>query len=203
MEKLKCESCGANLKIDDDKEYATCPYCNLKYKLKRDTNLNLKLELDDETRETLKKGGGFLLKVGSGYFIISCIVCLVIILLVVFGFVKIFSLASSQIDNRNLDNSVVDRDSSFGDDMEIQMFNGSYELYSGSQSKFFIESLLDLVVANNRKNGAKIISVVYNDINTSSSDEINELKGNLVDKDYQVSLDYDDNGFVNKIILSD
>jgi len=34
MEKLKCESCGANLEIDENKEYATCKYCNLKYKLK-------------------------------------------------------------------------------------------------------------------------------------------------------------------------
>lgn len=32
MKKLKCDNCGANLKIDDNNEYAYCEYCNLKYK---------------------------------------------------------------------------------------------------------------------------------------------------------------------------
>ena len=28
MKKLKCENCGANLKIEDNNEYAYCEYCN-------------------------------------------------------------------------------------------------------------------------------------------------------------------------------
>ena len=44
MEKLKCESCGGDLLVDDDKEYATCPYCGTKYKLNDDVNVNIKMD---------------------------------------------------------------------------------------------------------------------------------------------------------------
>lgn len=40
MKKLKCENCGANLKIEDNNEYAYCEYCNLKYKLNEDSNID-------------------------------------------------------------------------------------------------------------------------------------------------------------------
>ncbi len=211
MEKLKCESCGANLEIDQDKEYATCPYCNLKYKLKQDSNLNIKLELDEKTKETIKKGGGLLLKFGIGHFIITGIITIAIIGVAIFGVVKIFNQATSTYkntksnikENQKNDNSSVSDSTEYDNmkqEIEKSSFNGKYELYSEKQPKFFLEKLFD-DVANNNKNNNKIITVVYNNITTSNPDEITNLYDSLEDKEYEVKLDYDDNGYVNKITI--
>ena len=54
MQILKCESCKGNIEIDDDKEFATCPFCHAKYKLNETKNLYIKL--DDNTKELLQSG---------------------------------------------------------------------------------------------------------------------------------------------------
>ena len=50
MKKLRCTSCGAELKVDDNKEYAVCEHCGSKYKLNEDVNINIKL--DDNIKVT-------------------------------------------------------------------------------------------------------------------------------------------------------
>ena len=34
MEKLKCSSCGGNLQVEENKEYAVCDHCGAKRRLK-------------------------------------------------------------------------------------------------------------------------------------------------------------------------
>lgn len=196
MKKLKCEACGANLQIDANNEYATCPYCNLKYKLKQDVNLNF--EVDDDIKESIKKGGNVLFKIGVGHFVIVGI----IILFVFFMVFKVFNEIFTGISKFDVDNLIIDKENR-NDSFDSKMFNSKYELYSGSQSKFFIDKLLDNVISNNRNGSDKIILVVYNETQTADVDEIITLKNNLLDKDYQVLLDYDDKGFVNKVTLED
>lgn len=200
MEKLKCESCGANLKVDENNEYASCPYCNLKYKLKKDVNYNIKLELDEDIKEGLKKGGKIAGKVGIVYVIVQVIIFVVVLGIVIFSVSKIFGLVSNQINENNL----VEKDvSDTQNTVEQNMFNGVYEMYSGTQSKFFVTSLLENVVTNNKKYEDKKITVIYNDINTTIPDEITSLKQELPDKDYEVVLDYNDSGYIYQITLQD
>ena len=79
---------------------------------------------------------------------------------------------------------------------EINAFNAFFELYSGSQTGLFIETLLNKIVTNNKKE-EHIITVIYNDITTAIPDDITTLKENFEDfEEYEVSLDYDTNGFV-------
>ena len=54
MRKLKCNSCGGEMTIDETKEYATCKYCGMKYKLNDDLNVNIKI--DDSVKDVLNTG---------------------------------------------------------------------------------------------------------------------------------------------------
>lgn len=183
MEKLKCESCGANLEIDQNNEYATCKYCNLKYKLKKDVNLNI--SLDEQTRNDIIYNGAKPLqrKIIS---IVAIIITIVIAFILVRGFISFGSNSSTS-------------SSSF----DKEEFNNQFEMHSGKQPKIFVEDLFDDVTTNNKKNSDKKITVIYNEITTSNSDEITDLYDKLEDKDYKVILDYDDNGYVNKITIKD
>ena len=51
MKKLRCTSCGAELKIEDNNEYAICEHCRSRYKLNEDLNINIKL--DDNIKEVI------------------------------------------------------------------------------------------------------------------------------------------------------
>ena len=64
--------------------------------------------------------------------------------------------------------------------------------------------MLDEVAQNNKKNDRKI-TVVFNDINTTNSDEIASLKQDLKEfpYEYEIKIDYDDKGYVNKVTIVD
>ena len=54
MEKLKCTSCGGNLEVEENKEYAVCSHCGAKYKLNKDLNVNIRL--DENMKDIVNKG---------------------------------------------------------------------------------------------------------------------------------------------------
>lgn len=78
-----------------------------------------------------------------------------------------------------------------------------FEQYQGTNWGVTVQSVLDKVVTNN-KTGKKIVTVVYKDKTATTEDEIVEMKRQLVSNiDYEVSIDYDDSGKVNKITIKD
>ena len=83
-------------------------------------------------------------------------------------------------------------------------FNSQYEHYSGTNAKIFVENILDKAVTNNKTNKDMLITVIYKDKETTDPDTIVEIKHSLNDRSkYEVKLDYDDDGYVNKITLED
>lgn len=56
MKKLRCTSCGAELKIEENKEYAICEHCGSRYKLNEDFNINIKL--DDNVKDVINNSLG-------------------------------------------------------------------------------------------------------------------------------------------------
>lgn len=85
---------------------------------------------------------------------------------------------------------------------KINSFNRTYEFRSGSQYAASISYLLDDVITNNKKNNDRLISVVYNSTNTTNPEELKNLKKSLEDwHKYEVSIDYDNEGYVNKITI--
>ena len=83
-------------------------------------------------------------------------------------------------------------------------FNATLEMYSGTEYGSSVGNLLDKVVTSNKTNKDHIITVTYKETTTTSEDEIVNIKHSL-DKftEYEVSLDYDANGYINKVTVND
>lgn len=83
-------------------------------------------------------------------------------------------------------------------------FNATLEIYSGTENGSRVGNLLDKVVTSNKTNKDHIITVIYKETTTTSEDEIVNIK-HLLDKftEYEVSLDYDANGYINKVTVKD
>ena len=87
---------------------------------------------------------------------------------------------------------------------EIEDFNRSLEPAQGTNSKFALSSYLDKVVTSNKKNKNHVITVVYRETTTTNEDDIVEIKHILDNtKKYEVSLDYDEDGYISKITIKD
>lgn len=82
-------------------------------------------------------------------------------------------------------------------------FNSSLELRKGSQVSFSLKYLIDDIVTSNKKNPDKLITVVFESTTTTNPEEIQNLKNKLEEWHYyEVSLDYDSDGYVNRIKIS-
>ena len=87
---------------------------------------------------------------------------------------------------------------------EITYFNQTFDWYIGTQSGSQVNSLLTEVSKSLKTNKNHIITVSYNETTTSKSDEVTVLKKQFDDfKKYEVSMDYDSKGYINKITITD
>jgi len=181
MKKLKCESCGGDVEIDENKEFATCPFCKTRYQLNETKNVYIRMD-EDLKKATLDVFNNTQ-KIGKGMGIFFGVIFVVVLSIIVFGFINVRS-SSKQFD--------------------INRYNSTFEFYKGTNPKTSISPLLDEIIQNNKKNDRKI-TVVFNDINTTNSDEIASLKQDLKESpyEYEIKIDYDDKGYVNKVTIVD
>lgn len=85
---------------------------------------------------------------------------------------------------------------------EIKQYNSKFDIYSGRQYGNFLDNLLENVINNNKTQKEHIITVKYNQKETNIPEEIKTIKSQLEKLDeYEVTLDYDDNGYVNKVTI--
>lgn len=178
---------------------------------------------EEKSKKKIKKW----IKIGIGIFVTLVLVA-IIFLVVVVGFIfnhsknmnqqifGIFGNTLEQINNGDTEdkmNEIKDAKNSIGsmiDDFtnnqstntDKTAFNAILEIYSGTKNGLNVGSLLDRVVTINKTDKDHIITVIYNETTTTSEDEIVNIKHSL-DKltEYEVSLDYDANGFVNKVTI--
>jgi len=202
MKKLKCDSCGANLKVDENGEYAYCEYCQLKYKLKEEKDVNVNINLDEGTKEIVNTVG----KSFKASWIISAIVFLIIFAVALFfiinGIMQMNKMGASKEKGNDLIVEGQKKQEEVFSKYEITAFNMKFENYSGTEYKMFVYNLLDEVVTNNKTNERKV-EVQYKTTKTSEPDSIVSLKQNLTLEKYEVKLDYDENGFINLITIED
>ena len=182
MKKLKCEDCGGHLTVEENGEFAKCEFCDTRYKLNDDKTVIVKIEDDAKkvTPLTPEQQAHFDKTMNISSFII---IFVVLVLFAGIGFVAV-----SQVGKEN-----------------TKMFNRPYENQVGKNSGFFIESMLSDVITNNKTNKKHQITVIYKDYKSADPEVIEEIK-NLTDssfKNYEVSLDYDNKGYVNTIIIKD
>lgn len=87
-------------------------------------------------------------------------------------------------------------------DFEKHSFNSSFELYVGTEWGVSVSRLIDEITTNNKTNQDRMITVVFDEVNTTDVDEIRNIKKSLDDwTEYEVILDYDSDGFVNLITI--
>lgn len=176
MEKLKCSSCGAVLEVEGDKEYARCPYCGSKYKLNEDVNINIKM--DDNTKEVINGHFGTIKKAQKFAFIPIIIIIIVFISIAFIG-IKVANRSDKEWD--------------------VTSFNSTFSNDAGTKSAFFLKSTLDEIIESNKTHDRKVI-LVFDGKETTNEKEIIEIKHSL-SGDYEVSIDYDGDGYVNKVIV--
>ena len=194
MEKLKCSSCGAPLKIEENKEYAICTHCKTRYKLNEDLNVNIKL--DDNMKEVLNSSLGPVNHISKFMFIPIIIFVIIFGLIIYFGFTNINKNRKTMEENQK---EIADKINNPKENIDKNIFNFQFIYDNGTKSAFFLESTLDKIIQSN-KIYEKKINLVFNGTETSDESEIINIKHSL-DGDYEVSINYDEEGYINKITV--
>ena len=158
--------------------------------------------------ETTKKVGKVVKTIGIGYLIYSLIglIIFVIILVIALKFINgTFNQVNKNFDNfGNTYSSVQSQISNTQDQISKSSFNLDFENYSGTVRKTTLSTLIDNIAKNNKTNSSNIITVIYQDKSIVEGNEIIELKKQFLDnKQYEVILDYDENGYVNQATIQD
>ena len=89
--------------------------------------------------------------------------------------------------------------------MDVDGFNSKFKtLYFGDVNGSSINRFVDEVIKSNDGNSNKLITVKFNDFESSDSNEIKNLKQQFSSqKKYQVWYEYDENGYINKAIVEE
>ena len=86
--------------------------------------------------------------------------------------------------------------------MKTDEYNDDLEMYVGTQSGDEVKELFDEIIMKLKKDKTHTISVTYNTTSTSDTTELTNLKQQFNDNtQYEVSMDYDDSGFINAITI--
>ena len=194
MEKLRCSSCGAELQVEENKEYAICNHCKSRYKLNEDLNVNIKL--DDNMKEVLNNSLGTAKHFSTFMLIPIIIFVIVFILIFFFAFTNINKTKETIDNNKNQIEEQIDKQQ---DSVKKEFFNFQFSNDNGTKSAFFLESTLDEIIQSNKIYDRKVM-LVFNGTETMDETEIINIKHSL-DGNYEVSFNYDEDGYINKIIV--
>ena len=87
-------------------------------------------------------------------------------------------------------------------------FNGTFEMNQGTKSGMFAKSQVDNIIKNNKKDKEHLIEVIFDGTSYGTDpSNISNVKNKLQEfngykfQEYEISLDYDDNGYVNKATI--
>ncbi len=197
---LKCKNCGAQLKVEEGTSQVKCEFCGSTFSVDDAYNEGYKytkgvlrarseqMEEDFNKAQDLIKNSS----IGKSSKVFSIVFVTFFVLIFIFiGYGIYMTFTDNEGENAH-------------DSIKVNSFNTSYENDAGKRSGFFIVRTLDDIVTNNKTNTSHIITVVYNGITTTEEKKIKEIRNMLSEnKDYDVSLDYDSNGYVNKFIIED
>lgn len=166
---------------------------------------------DKDNQKKMKKTGRKGLKVAKGlvigHLVLSVFIVLMVIVIFVLAFSQFFKINKQSNEIQDRANNVIDQDINATDDgynkVNVDYFNFDIEYYRGTQYGSTVSTLLDNVVTKMKKNTDHPITVIYNTTTTSKVDEITALKKQFDETaQYEVSLDYDSNGYINKVTIS-
>ncbi len=202
LNELKCKNCGAKLSVPEKTETVTCKYCHTTFSVDTsysegynytkgvlDAQDEKQQEQIERAREFMKKNPGVIVSKIFAVFII-------ILVIAIFGFIG-YTMFKNISD---YDKS----DEEWDKEWEVTKFNNGFLNYNGTKSGFWVKDYLDDIVDSNKTNKSHIITVAYNDIKTSDSTEIINMKKSIDEnKKYEVIVDYDENGFFYLMTIED
>ena len=192
MKKLNCSSCGAELRIEENKEYAVCDHCGTKYKLNEDLNINIKL--DDNVKDVINTSFGTVNKASKFMFVPIFIFIIAFSLILFIGIRSINRSRNNSEENKKQQQENINKQQ---EEVKKDIFNFQFVNDNGTKSAFLLESTLDEIIQSNKLYNRKV-TLVYNGKETTDETEIIDIKHSL-EGDYEVSLDYDSEGFIYKI----
>lgn len=203
---LKCKNCGAKLEVEEGATQVTCKFCGTTFSIDdaytqgyKYTKGVLKAQ-SEQMEENLNTAHEFLKNSSFGktskvFSVVFATIFILIFVFIGYGIYTTFSETENEFETENESETA-------HDSFEVNSFNMPYENDAGKRSGFFIVRTLDDIVTNNKTNKSHIITVVYNDIKATDEKGIKEIRNMLSeDKDYDVSLSYDNNGYVNKFAI--
>ena len=215
---LECQNCGAALKIEEGADTVNCPYCNATYKLDDEVQ-HVKYDDMENSGYEFEKGR---IKAQREHYANSNvetqtkfpIFIIPIFIIITVGFfifmVTRMQAARNRIEDfsNNVSNTMTQNANEKAEALEKQAqleidrqsFNWRYS--NGRKATLFVKSMLNDVVENNRTNKERFITINFNDISTQDAEQILEIEKQLKDNsEYDVLIDYDDDGFVNIITI--
>lgn len=185
---MKCKNCGGDLKVEEEQDTVTCPYCNATYKIDDEVQ-HVKYDDMENSGYEFEKGRIKAQKehlnssIPTDYSINSKFIIIPIIAIMIFVFIAVG--IGMYVRNK--------QGSSFG--VSKNEFNLNYN--NGRQAGAFVEDDIADIIESNKKYSDKKITVKYEDTETSDPDEITELKKSMdFSIYYEITLDYDKDGYL-------
>lgn len=160
----------------------------------------------EKIKNTGRKGLKILKGVGIGYLIFIGLIILMVIVTFVIVFSNFFKMdrQSDKLFNEvtNIIDKVDDSNNSGHSSYDISSFKNDLEIYQGTKYDSSVLKLLDNVVTKIKKNSTHPITVVYDNQTISNTNDIVSLKKEFgTTAKYEISFDYDSEGFINSITI--
>lgn len=100
----------------------------------------------------------------------------------------------------NINNST-ENNNEIKNKIDIEKFNSSIEIYTGTKMGVHVIAVLDDIIASNKTENRKI-TVKYQETETQDETEIKNIKQKIGTFDnYEVTFEYDEDGYINKAII--
>ena len=121
-------------------------------------------------------------------------------------FQKIFKLLNKEIDKQLADQESIEDEAGnliqeANNKLNIGLFNGTLEMYNGSNSGLQLKKILEEVITKNKKEDKKI-TVKYLETETYDEESIKNIKTAIKESNnFEVTFDYDEQGYINKVTI--
>ncbi len=208
LNELKCKNCGAKIELEEGKTEVTCKYCNTTFSVDDDYTKAYKYTKGmlkahhEQMQENLKEFNNS--REGKSAKRLSTIIQILCFIVFMIALIMIGITTFNMSNNRPLNNNTNISNRTNNDNINAEIFNSTFYGYKGTKSTFFVKNCLDEIINSNKSEKSHIITLKYNDKETSNPDEILEIKKSLDEsKQYELSMGYDSNGFINKITITE
>lgn len=198
LKELKCKNCGATLKIEEGITQVNCEFCHTKFAVEDAYHDGYKFEKgrikaqNEQIEQDMENLNEFMNNnpIGKANKITMIIASIIFVLIFGFALFGIISGFSSAQTSHN--------------EFEIRKFNNSFEMYIGTEYGSSVGWLIDEVVTNNKTNQKRKITLKYKDTETKNPEKIKEVKKQLDEwKEYEVSFEYDEDGYIYLVAIED